>query len=136
MIVREQKEITRPEYGRLILAIQSVHYLVTGIWPLVHINSFMEVTGYKTDLWLVKTVSVLTLCIASAFVIDLLSKESSTAIAILSVTGALGFLSIDLYYSLSDVINPIYLVDAVVQLAFVWAWGIVSLRSQITTGDN
>jgi 8-oxo-dGTP pyrophosphatase MutT (NUDIX family) len=34
-------------------------YLLTGIWPLLHIQSFQSVTGPKTDLWLVKTAGVL-----------------------------------------------------------------------------
>ena len=31
----------------------------TGIWPLLDIESFQDVTGSKTDLWLVRTVGVL-----------------------------------------------------------------------------
>ncbi len=117
----------KPEYSRIILLIQSVHYFLSGLWPLIHINSFMEVTGFKVDLWLVKTVAVLTVCIAVALFMDVWSKESSTGIALLSVTVAMGFLGIDLYYCLTDTISPIYLVDAVVQLAFVWSWGLVSM---------
>jgi hypothetical protein len=36
-----------------------VFYLVSGLWPLVHLQSFLTVTGPKTDLWLVKTLGVL-----------------------------------------------------------------------------
>jgi hypothetical protein len=32
---------------------------MTGLWPLVSIGTFQQVTGPKTDLWLVKTVGVL-----------------------------------------------------------------------------
>lgn len=42
--------------GRKILVfpfIQGCYYLITLIWPLVHIKSFMAVTGYKRDVWLV-----------------------------------------------------------------------------------
>lgn len=31
-------------------AVQGTFYLATGIWPLVHIESFVAVTGPKTDL--------------------------------------------------------------------------------------
>ena len=34
-------------------------YLATGLWPLFNIESFQQVTGPKTDLWLVRTVGVL-----------------------------------------------------------------------------
>lgn len=32
------------------------YYLMTGIWPLLHIRSFVWMTGPKTDRWLVKAV--------------------------------------------------------------------------------
>ena len=37
---------------------QGVYYVVSGAWPLVHIDSFQKVTGRKTDLWLVHTVGL------------------------------------------------------------------------------
>ena len=39
--------------------IQGAYFLATGIWPLLHLASFMRVTGPKTDRWLVKTVGAL-----------------------------------------------------------------------------
>ena len=39
--------------------VQGIYYTLTGVWPLVHVRSFLAVTGPKTDLWLVKTVGVL-----------------------------------------------------------------------------
>ena len=44
---------------RLLLRLQGIFYLLTGIWPVLHIESFMAVTGPKTDIWLVKTVGLL-----------------------------------------------------------------------------
>jgi hypothetical protein len=41
------------------LWVQAIYYLLTALWGLFHIESFMAVTGPKTDVWLVKTVSVL-----------------------------------------------------------------------------
>jgi hypothetical protein len=47
-----------------ILLVQGIYWLVTGVWGLVDIVSFMKVTGPKTDVWLVKTVSVLIVVIS------------------------------------------------------------------------
>lgn len=107
---------------RFLLAIQSIYYLITGLWPLVHITSFMEVSGYKTDLWLVKTVGVLILSIALTFIIDLRIREYSLSVAFLSVSTAAGLLAIDLYYALTGVISTIYLADAFFQLLFICLW--------------
>ncbi|HSV16298.1 MAG TPA: hypothetical protein VLI90_18690, partial [Tepidisphaeraceae bacterium] len=44
---------------RWIAIIQAVYFAVTGVWPIVHIKSFIAVTGPKTDIWLVRTVGLL-----------------------------------------------------------------------------
>lgn len=43
----------------IIAMIQGLYYLLTSLWGLLHIESFMMVTGPKFDIWLVKMVSVL-----------------------------------------------------------------------------
>jgi len=48
----------------IILKIQAIYYFATGLWPLVHLQSFLLVTGEKTDLWLVYMVALLTLGIS------------------------------------------------------------------------
>lgn len=45
---------------------QGLFYLVTGVWPIVSINTFLKVTGPKTDLWLVKTVGAVIAVIGAA----------------------------------------------------------------------
>src|SRR5438270_11614006 len=43
----------------VLYLVQGVYYLLTGVWPLVSIDTFQMVTGPKTDLWLVQTVGAL-----------------------------------------------------------------------------
>jgi hypothetical protein len=66
-----------------IFLIQAVYFLITGIWPLLHIESFMKVTGPKRDLWLVKTVGVLVTAIAMGVVASFLIEEISAGVALL-----------------------------------------------------
>lgn len=99
----------------VISKIQGIYYLVTGIWPVIHIQSFMAVTGPKTDIWLVKMVALLSVSIA----LTILLQKKHTNGFILNILTALSFLIIDLYYALSTVISPIYLTDAGIQLLFV-----------------
>src|SRR5436190_16506029 len=60
-----------------LLWIQGIYYLVTGVWPLVSIDTFLAVTGPKTDHlqsphpalidhWLVMTAGVLITAIGLA----------------------------------------------------------------------
>lgn len=51
---------TRPAHVfRPIAGVQGIYFLLTGLWPLVSIESFQWVTGPKTDLWLVYCVGCL-----------------------------------------------------------------------------
>ena len=42
-----------------LAVLQGAYFGLTAAWALVHIDSFMRVTGAKTDVWLVKTVAAL-----------------------------------------------------------------------------
>jgi hypothetical protein len=96
---------------------QGIYYIVTGLWPVVHISSFMSVTGPKTDIWLVKMVGLLTTAIA----ITLLSsyKNSSYTTKFLSITSALAYFSIDVFYYLNGTISAVYLVDAGIEVLII-----------------
>jgi hypothetical protein len=111
---------------KTLLLTQAVYYLITGIWPLVHIRSFVKVTGPKTDIWLVKTVGLLITAIALTLLFGALNNETGIALLVLSVTSAFGLLCVDVYYPLRGRISKIYLVDAVVEMVFV-VWAVVEL---------
>jgi hypothetical protein len=99
-----------------VLFVMSSYYLVTGIWPIVDINSFMAVTGPKTDIWLVKMVGLLTVSISIQMFADL---RGGVANFRLPITAAISYLIIDCYYALNDTISDIYLADGLLQAAFL-----------------
>lgn len=106
---------------------QAIYYILTGLWPLVDIHSFMKVTGPKTDVWLVKMVGLLTVAIA----ITLFSsyKKNNDTLSVLSITAALAYMSIDIYYYLNGTINFVYLGDALVE-ALIIIFVIATKRSR------
>jgi hypothetical protein len=100
----------------------AIYILITAIWPIVHIDSFMEVTGPKTDIWLVKTVGALLIPVSITMAIHIITKSYSTPLIVLGGGTAIAFICIDVYYSLNDVISDIYLADAVIELLFLTGW--------------
>jgi hypothetical protein len=110
---------------KILLAIQTGYFFLTGIWPLLHINSFMAVTGKKKDFWLVKMVGLLTVAIS----ITLFSgffQPLQLPVIICAVTTASAYAAIDLYYTGRGVIPGIYLLDGVMQLLFISAWVVLA----------
>ncbi|HEY0742010.1 MAG TPA: hypothetical protein VGD40_11140, partial [Chryseosolibacter sp.] len=98
------------KFYRLVIGIQSGYMLITAVWPIVHIESFMDVTGPKNDIWLVKTVGALLIPMAFALFLQMFTKRNVTAL-ILGGGSAIAFSAIDFYYALNDVISDIYLAD-------------------------
>jgi len=107
---------------RIISLIQLLYFLITAVWPFVHLESFLRATGPKTDIWLLKTVSVLLLpyCFLLLY-LAIASKRSVIAIITVILCG-LGLMSIDVWYYLHKVISAVYLIDGFMQLLFVIFW--------------
>ena len=118
--------------------VQGCYYLVTGIWPLLDIESFMVVTGPKCDIWLVKTVGALVIPVALVLLISAKRREPAIQTVVLAVTSAIAFLAIDTVYSLNDTIRDVYLIDAAAQVVFITGWlaFFIANQDKIMTGQK
>jgi hypothetical protein len=108
--------------------IQGVFYLATGLWPMVHMQSFLRVTGPKTDLWLVNTVGVLVTVVGAVLISASRQHRITNEITLLAVASALGLAAIDLVYGLSGRISAVYLGDAALEIGLATLWVIARLR--------
>lgn len=115
-----------PRALRLFLAAQGAYYVIAGVWPLVSMPAFESVTGSKTDDWLVHMVGVLAAVIGVTLLVGL--RRPRGAVTTLAVLAALGFAAIDIVYTWNGTIRPIYLGDAVVELALAAAVLVSSRR--------
>jgi len=108
----------------LTAKLQGAYWLLTGIWPFVHLRSFLWVTGPKEDIWLLYTVSVLITVVGAVLLLAGFSRRVTPEIKWLGIAGAVGLAGIDSYYALSDVIRNVYLLDAAGELVLVllWVW--------------
>src|SRR5947209_5553459 len=97
--------VSRPRAGpspRLFTAllwVQGLYYFLTGVWPLVNIETFQMVTGPKTDHlvtgresdhWLVMTVGILITAMAVALLVAAWRRQNPPEAAVLAVSSALG----------------------------------------------
>lgn len=103
--------------------IQGIYFFITLIWPIIHIESFMWLTGWKTDIWLVKTVSALLLPYTIICFWIALDRKliSSLTILVMTITG-LSLATVEIYYYLNGTIRWVYFVDALLQLIFIVWW--------------
>ena len=94
--------------------------VVTGLWPVVHMGSFEAVSGPKVDHWLVRTVGGLMAANGLAQLTARGAEQRLSAQVGLGTSAVLA--AVDVRYGATGRISRIYLLDAVVQLAWVVAW--------------
>lgn len=110
-----------PLLGRVALW-QGAYYAVTGAWALLHIRSFMWVTGPKTDAWLVKTVGALVCVIGGVLLASARKPEPTEEAAALGIAAPLALAAVEVVYAARGRIRPVYALDAVVQCAIAALW--------------
>jgi hypothetical protein len=115
---------------RIILVLQAVYYLLTGLWPIVSLSTFEELTGPKTDDWLVRMVGLLAAAIGATLMLGIVAGKPKRETICLAVLSALSFAAIDTVYSLNGTISRVYLVDAGIQAMLIAALTVARLRGR------
>ncbi|WP_426749714.1 hypothetical protein [Myxococcus sp. Y35] len=103
------------------LQVQGAYFLVTGLWPLVHLRSFTWVTGPKPEGWLVKTVGGLVSVIGATLLSACRHGRVTPELRKLAVGSAASLLVIDIVYAARRRISPVYLGDAAIEAALIAA---------------
>lgn len=117
--------------GRRQLAIvQGAYLLITGIWPLVSMKSFLYVTGPKTDLWLVTTVGLLLAVTGSTLISSGLNARRQPEFVWLGMVTAVCLAAIEIYFTIEKVISAVYLLDSVLELLFTFLWIAAVIRER------
>ena len=112
---------------RRVATVQGLYFLVTGVWPLVHIDSFQAVTGPKFDLWLVYTVGVLVAVIGLVLLMAARNGRVGTEMMTLAVGSALGLMAIDVIFVARGVLHWVYLFDVAAEVLLVGGWAVAHL---------
>jgi hypothetical protein len=93
-----------------------------GVWPLVHLRSFEAVLGPKVDRWLVYTVAGLMVSVGSAQLCATADAASIRQARRAGVGCAVTLGAVDLVYAPRRRISRMYLVDALLEAAWIAAW--------------
>ena len=111
----------------LVLKLQGMYFMATGLWPVAHMASFEAITGPKTDDWLVKMVGLLAFVIGATLYSAALHSRITKDVVLLAIGSAMAFTAIDVWYAVSGRISLIYLGDAAIELAIAGA--LLTLKS-------
>jgi len=101
---------------------QGVYFLATGMWPLLHLESFESMTGPKADKWLVRTVGMLVGVTGALLLRAAVRDRVTPEISALGVASAASLGAVDTLYAIRGHVSRIYLADSAVHGAFVAGW--------------
>lgn len=105
---------------RVIASVQGAYYVATGLWAIVHRESFERVTGPKRDYWLVRTVGGLAVAIGVTLGVSAAAERQSSEGAVIGVASGIAFGLADLQAAVAA--SRVYLGDAALQAVLVAAW--------------
>jgi hypothetical protein len=106
-----------------LLRAQAAYFVVTGVWPMVDLDTFQSITGPKPEGWLVKTLGGLITAVGVALWIAADAEEPSREATALGAGSAAALGASDLWYGgIRRRISPVYLVDAAAQAALLYGW--------------
>lgn len=109
--------------------------LVTGIWPVFGIESFQKISGRKTDIWLVKTVTLLVLVIGATIGMAGLRKRITPEVAGLAIGSSAALATIDVVYTSQGRISKVYLLDGLANGVLIAGW-LLAWRRRLLPGQE
>lgn len=115
-------------WARRVALAQGGYYVVTGLWPIIHMPSFEAVTGPKVDDWLVQTVGGLITVVGAGLIGASIDGAPSRDLAAVAVGSAVTLMAVDIIFVARGRIPPIYLLDAVAEAVLIGGWTIALTR--------
>lgn len=110
------------ENSRSFALLSGVMYLLSGLWPVLHMRSFEAVSGRKTDKWLVKTVGLLLAGVGLTQILSSQLRRPSMEVAVLSTLVPAALAGIDVWYVSRRRISWVYALDAAMELVIAARW--------------
>jgi len=105
------------------LALHGLYFVVTGLWPVVNLRSFYAVTGPKREGWLVQTFGLLVAALGLGMLRSRAAPDRRGAVRLGVLTG-LALALADVLFVARGRIRPVYLLDAVTEVAAAVAYAV------------
>lgn len=114
-------DIARSARSRVWLA-HALYFVVGGLWSVASRRSFEAITGPKTDYWLVRTVGGLLTAVGAVIGLAGARRRITPEIRWLAIATSGALAAIDVIYTTTGRLRPVYLLDALVNAALIGGW--------------
>lgn len=119
----------------LAAAAHGLFFLVTGLWPIVRLDTFESITGPKKDHALVITEGWLLAVIGTVLLVAAVRRRVGLEMFVLGIGTGLALLILDVVFVIKGAIPFVYLLDAVAEMLLLalWIFAAKSLRARAAT---
>ena len=114
------KHVRVQRHASILRGLYAPYLVATGVWSLVHRQSFERVTGPKEDYWLVQTVGALAIAIGASLGIAARRRAQEPETILLGAASCIAFGLASVRASQTE--SRVYLGDALLEIAFLAAW--------------
>lgn len=121
------RHVDRWRLLRLILGVQGLYYVVTGLWPFLHLRSFLWVVGPKLDRFQLSVTAALIVAIGTSLLAAAVRSRPSASAAVLSIGSALAFIAVDLRFR--PILRAPNWVDFALEVGFAFACALAYLAA-------
>jgi hypothetical protein len=111
------------------------YFVPTSLWAMFGIESFQKVTGRKTDVWLVKTVTLLVLVIGVTIGAAGVRKRITPEVAGLAIGSSAALAAIDVTYVGGGRISRVYLLDGLANAILIVGW-VLTWKRKLLPGQD
>lgn len=120
---------------RLVLFGQGIYYILTGLWPILSPETFMIVTGPKSEIFLLHTVGALAAAAGLGLTAAAVRRQFTPEIYIFSAGMASAFAAIDIIYYALGRLWAVYLLDALAEIIILVVITVLFIRSRVKKPD-
>jgi hypothetical protein len=114
--------MTAVALGVCVALAQGCYYVVSGLWPVVHLASFLAITGPKTDYWLVQSFGVVIAAVGAVLLWRASHGRVDQATRQFGIATSCAVAGIDFWFVFRGAISPVYLADGFIELVLAFAW--------------
>lgn len=107
--------------------VHAVFYFVSGLWPIVSMNTFTRVVGDQGSTELTQTIGLMMVATSIGLYLALKRRELTTPIIAVAMVNALFLAGFDFYYLTSGNFTVIHLADLVAQAGLFVSWLVAML---------
>ncbi len=89
---------------------QGMYYMITGLWPLLHVGSFEAVTGQKMDKFTLRSTGLMIVIVGAILALASREKRPDPGFTALGVGSAVGLATLEVVNA--QRIRQVYLLEA------------------------